>query len=75
MKLWFDNGYYARVIANVETEKDAILHIRWFCAKRSYKIHYIRRWKENTARHECKKVHYVYDVGSHTQFFCLETGK
>lgn len=74
MKLWFDNGYRARVIARVKNEEEAIAVINKFCSDRNYKIYYIRKWKEKHPRHEVTKPHYVYDVGSHTQFFCLEIG-
>lgn len=72
LRLWFDNGVKPRIIARVKNEKVAIAAIRVFCKERNFKIHYIRKWKEMKPCGCVDVPHYVYDVGSHTQFFYLE---
>ena len=72
LRLWFDNGIKPRIIARVKNEEVAIAAIRVFCKERNFKIHYIRKWKETKPREGVNVPHYVYDVGSHTQFFYLE---
>ena len=67
MKLYFDNGHSVRIIADVSDESDAFFKMNQFCAERSYKIPYIRKWKSTLNGISC----WNFDVGSHTQFFYL----
>lgn len=67
MKLYFDNGHSVRIIADVSDESDAFFKMNQFCAERSYKIPYIRKWKSTLNGIS----RWNFDVGSHTQFFYL----
>ena len=64
MKLYFENSRKERrIIAEPNTEEEAIKEINKFCDDRNFEVYYIRTWE----RQETK----VYDVGSHTEFFYL----
>ena len=64
MKLYFKNSRgERRIIAEPNTEEEAIKEINKFCNDRNFEVYYIRTWE----RQETK----VYDVGSHTEFFYL----
>lgn len=66
MKLYFENSYgERRIIAEPETEQDAMKEIYKFCEDRNFKIYYTRTWTVPAERAK------VYDVGSHTEFFYL----
>lgn len=66
MKLYFRNSRgERRVIAEPETEQDAIKEIHKFCEERNFKIYYTRSWRD-------KEGFMWYDVGSHTEFFILD---
>lgn len=67
MKLYFENSYgERRVIAEPETEKDAIKEMYKFCDDRNFKIYYTRSWVNNEGLK-------VFDVGSWTEFFLLDS--
>ena len=51
-----------RVIATVETEKEARQEVQKFLAKNEYISYYTRSWTE-------KSGWTILDVGSHTEFF------
>ena len=65
MKLYFENSNgESRVIAEPQTEEEAMKEINKFCEDRNFKIYYVRIWQtENGLK---------YDVGSHTEFFILD---
>ncbi len=66
MKLYFENSYgERRVVAEPETEKEAMKEIHKFCSDRNFKIYYTRSW---TTEEGLKK----FDVGSWSEFFFLE---
>lgn len=66
MKLYFENSYgQRRVIAEPQTEAEAMKEIYKFCGDRNFKIYYVRSWKESDGLQ-------AYDVGSHTEFFYLD---
>lgn len=66
MKLIFQNSKgVERVIAHPNNEEEAIKEIYKFCEERKFKIYYVRTWMENNRK--------VYDVGSWSEFFYLET--
>ena len=68
MKLYFENSQgVERVIAEVANEEEAYKEINKFCEERNFKIYYIRTWMSNGRK--------VYDVGSHTEFFYLDTSE
>ena len=63
MKLYFENSIgRRRLIATPKTTEETYSAIRDFCAKRNFKIHYVRTWVEPNGEK-------YYDVGSHTEFF------
>ena len=65
MKLYFENSYgERRVIAELETEEEAMKEIYKFCEDRNFKIYYARGWLTSDGAK-------AYDVGSHTEFFYL----
>lgn len=65
MKLIFENSYgVERVVADVQSEKEALAYIYKFCEERNFKVYYTRIWETNGRKH--------FDVGSHTEFFHLE---
>ena len=66
MKLIFQNSKgVERVIAHPNNEEEAIKEIYKFCEERKFKIYYVRTCMENNRK--------VYDVGSWSEFFYLET--
>ena len=66
MKLIFENSRgEERVIAEPNSEAEAVDEIYKFCEERNFKIYYYRTWKPEGKRR-------VYDVGSHVEFFYLE---
>jgi hypothetical protein len=66
MKLYFENKYgKRRVIAEPQSEEEAMKEVYKFCEDRNFKIYYVRTWKDNDGFK-------VYDVGSHVEFFFLE---
>ena len=68
MKLYFENSYKERrIIAEPETEQEAMHEINKFCEDRNFKIYYVRTWVN-------KEGFKTYDVGSHTEFFLLDVG-
>ena len=65
MKLYFENSYgERRIIAEPETEKEAMKEIHKFCDDRNFKSYYTRTWHND-------KGEKVYDVGSWSEFFYL----
>lgn len=65
MKLFFEDSHgNKRIIAEPQTEKEAIDTIQKFCDERLFKIYYMRWWDKDGVR--------TYDVGSHSEFFLLE---
>lgn len=65
MKLYFENSYgKRRIIAEPETEQDAMTEIHKFCEDRNFVIYYVRRWQTKDGLR--------YDVGSWTESFLLE---
>ena len=68
MKLYFENSQgVERVIAEVANEEEAYKEINKFCEERNFEIYYVRTWMSNGRK--------VYDVGSHTEFFYLDTNE
>ena len=66
MKLYFENKYgNRRVIAESQTEEEAMKEVYKFCEDRKFHIYYVRTWTDNDGFK-------VYDVGSHVEFFYLE---
>lgn len=66
MKLYFENSYgERRVIAEPQTEEEAIKEIYKFCEDRNFKIYYVRTYIEPDGL-KC------YDCGSWSEFFYLE---
>lgn len=69
MILYFENSSgNRRVIAEPNTEKEAMNEIYEFCEERNFKVYYIRSWRAPDGLK-------VYDVGSWTEFFFLDDGK
>lgn len=67
MKLYFENSYgERRVIAEPETEDEAMKEIYKFCEDRNFKIYYVRTWIESNGLK-------VYDCGSWFEFFYLDS--
>ena len=65
MKLYFKNSRgEKRIIAEPETEQEAMKEICDFCEERNFKIYYVRKWQTEDGL--------KYDVGSHTEFFILD---
>ena len=65
MKLYFENSYgKRRIIAEPQTEEEAMREVYKFCEDRNFKIYYVRTWTDNDGFK-------VYDVGSHVEFFFL----
>ena len=65
MKLYFKNSRgEKRIIAEPETEEEAMKEINKFCEERNFKIYYVRKWQTEDGL--------KYDVGSHTEFFVLD---
>ena len=62
MYLWFI-GLNTRIIGEPVDEKEAMKMINDFCQERAFKIYYYRMWNDNGNT--------WYDVGSHSEFFCL----
>ena len=63
MKLYFENSRgERRIIAEPETEEDAMKEIHKFCEDRNFKIYYVRKWIDDDGLK-------WYDVGSHSEFF------
>lgn len=66
MKLIFKNSRgVERIIAYPRNEEEAMNEIYKFCEERNFKIYYVRTWMSGNRK--------KYDVGSHTEFFYLET--
>lgn len=67
MKLYFQNANgKERLIAEVHDADEAYDKIKEFCSERDFKIYYTRCWKLSDGSTK-------YDVGSHTEFFRLDT--
>lgn len=65
MKLYFENSHgERRIIAEPNTENEALKEIHKFCDDRNFKIYYTRNWRNA----EGEK---VFDVGSWSEFFIL----
>jgi hypothetical protein len=66
MKLYFQNYKgEERLIADVDSEDEAIMRIKKFCSDRDFTIPYWRNWGYLDSDGV------TYDVGSHTEFFKL----
>lgn len=66
MKLYFENSRgERRVIAEPQTEEEAMKEINKFCEDKNFKVYYIRSWMTKDG---LKK----FDVGSWSEFFYLE---
>lgn len=66
MKLYFENSKgEKRLIAEPQTEQEAMKVIKEFCDERDFKIYYTRVWGTPDGY---KK----YDVGSWSEFFILD---
>ena len=66
MKLYFENSRgKRRLIAEPETEEEAIKEIYKFCGDRDFEIYYVRTWRDEEGFK-------VFDVGSWSEFFYLE---
>lgn len=69
MKLYFENSYgERRVVAEPETEQEAMKEMHKFCEDRNFKIYYTRSW---VLPDGLKK----FDVGSWSEFFYLSYDK
>lgn len=65
MRLYFENSYgKRRVIAEPQTEEEAMREIYKFCEDRNFKIYYVRTY-QNLDKEK------VYDVGSWSESFIL----
>ena len=65
MKLYFENSYgKRRVIAEPETEEEAMKEVYKFCEDKNFKIYYVRTY-QNLDKEK------VYDVGSWSESFIL----
>lgn len=68
MKLIFQNSKgEERVIAEPESEKEAMEYIYRFCEERNFRIYYVRSWMSGNRK--------KYDVGSWSEFFFLESNE
>ena len=68
MKLYFENSQgKEREIAEVASEQEAFEEINKFCEERNFTIYYVRSWNVNGRK--------KFDVGSHTEFFYLDTNE
>lgn len=66
MKLYFENSYgQRRVVAEPQTEEEAMKEIYKFCEDRNFKIYYVRTWIEPDGLKG-------YDCGSWSEFFYLD---
>lgn len=66
MKLYFENSNgERRVVAEPQTEQEAMKEIYKFCDDRNFKIYYVRSWRNEDGLK-------VYDVGSWSEFFLLD---
>ena len=69
MKLYFENKFEEmRLIGTPASEEEAIQMMYDFCEERSFKVYYVRSWKNK------EKNMMQYDVGSHSEFFYLQEG-
>lgn len=68
MYLYFETEQKKFLLTQPETEKEALKYIHKFCADRNYKVYYVRSWNRTD---DYGNKFTRYDVGSHTQFFCL----
>lgn len=67
MKLYFENSYgERRIIAEPQTEEEAMKEIYKFCEDRNFKIYYVRTLIEPNGLK-------VYDCGSWSEFFYLDS--
>lgn len=64
MKLYFENSAQRKLIAEPNTEDDAIEFIRTFCKDCGFNLYYIRGWKNTEGFN-------VYDIGNCDEFFLL----
>lgn len=65
MKLIFKNSHgQERIIANPETEDEAMTEIITFCGDHNFEISYMRVWVEGNRK--------CFDCGSYLEFFYLE---
>lgn len=65
MTLYFENSRgQRRIIAEPETEEEAMKEIYKFCEDRNFHIYYVRTWQTPDGAK-------TYDVGSHVEFFYL----
>jgi hypothetical protein len=68
MKLYFENSQgVERVIAEVANEEEAFKEIHKFLDEHNYKSYYTRTWMVDGRK--------KFDVGSHTEFFYLDTNE
>lgn len=66
MKLYFENSNgERRVVAEPQTEQEAMKEIYKFCDDRNFKIYYVRSWRNEDGLR-------VYDIGSWSEFFLLD---
>lgn len=66
MKLYFENSRgERRVVAEPETEEEAMKEIHKFCNDRNFKIYYTRSWVDPDGFK-------IFDCGSWSEFFILE---
>lgn len=69
MKVLFEDRYGRyREIADVETKQEVNKAICDFLNKYNFKSYYTRNWVHETKE---GKWHVMYDVGSHSEFFCV----
>ena len=67
MKLYLENRFEEmKLIGNPVSNKEAIQMMYDFCEERSFKVYYVRSWKNK------EKNMIQYDVGSHSEFFYLQ---
>lgn len=67
MKLYFQNSNgKERLVAEVNTQDEALSEIKGFCYERGFKIPYYRIWGD------IDKDGMTIDVGSHVEFFILK---
>lgn len=69
MKVYFLNSKGKEIlIGEAEDNNEAYKIIKNFCRERSFKIPYMRCWKQPNSDNRT-----IYDVGSHTEFFIVES--
>ena len=69
MKVLFENRFGKhREIADVETKQEVNKAIFAFLKEHNFKSYYTRNWVHETSD---GKWYVMYDVGSHSEFFCV----